>query len=489
MLPRRPHRGGRHPVEGRREPMDTTLWRWDAVALATAIRTGTISSREATQSVLARLEAVNPKLNAVTVVLAEQALAAADLADGARRRGEPLGPLHGVPVTIKENIDQAGAATANGVVAFKDVIATSDSPVVASWKRAGAVVIGRTNTPAFSLRWHTDNDLRGRTFNPWHRDRTPGGSSGGAAAALAAGIGPLAHGNDLGGSVRYPAYCCGVAGIRPTLGRVAAYNATVTEERPVGMQLMSVQGPLARRIADVRLGLAAMSARDPRDAWWVPAPHDGPPVARPIRVALSVAPGGGGVDARVAAAVRAAGSALSEAGYAVEEVEPPDVTGVAGCWSAIVVNEMRHVTQPYIRRYGGADINRSLDFMLAGTPDVDLGGYIKALGERTRHVREWMMFLERYPLVVGPVSTELPFEVGFDTTTAERAEAASRAQRLLVAVNLLGLPAVAVPVGRAGDVPLGVQVIGSRYREDLCLDAAEVIEARHGLPTPIDPAP
>jgi amidase len=135
------------------------------------------------------------------------------------------------------------------------------------------------------------------------------------------------------------------------------------------------------------------------------------------------------------------------------------------------------------------DINRSLDFTLAGTPDVDLDGYMKALGERTRHVRDWMLFLERYPLVVGPVSTEPPFEVGFDTTTARRSEEAARAQRLLVAVNLLGLPAVAVPVGHAAGIPLGVQVVGSRYREDLCLDAAEVIEARHGLPTPIDPVP
>jgi amidase len=464
------------------------LWRWDAVALAAAIRTGKISSREATQAVLGRLEAVNPKLNAVTVVLAEQALAAADRADDARRRGELLGPLHGVPVTIKENVDQEGAATTNGVVAFRDVIATTDSPPVKSWQRAGAVIVGRTNTPAFSLRWHTDNDLRGRTFNPWHRDRTPGGSSGGAAAALAVGIAPLAHGNDLGGSVRYPAYCCGVAGIRPTLGRVAAYNATLTEERPVGMQLMSVQGPLARRVADVRLGLAAMSVRDVRDPWWTPAPLEGRSTARPIRVALTVDPSGLGVDPDVAAAVRAAGSALADAGYAVEEAEPPDVAAVAACWAAIVINEMRHVTQPYIRQHGGADINRSLDFTLAGTPDLDLVGYMKALGRRTKHVRDWIAFLERYPLVVGPVSTEPAFEVGFDTTGAQRSGEVARAQRLLVAVNLLGLPAVAVPVGRAA-VPLGVQVIGSRFREDLCLDAAEVIEARHGLPTPIDPAP
>lgn len=468
--------------------MDTELWRWDAVALVAAIRTGKISSREATQAVLGRLEAVNPKLNAVTVALAEQARAAADRADAAVRRGDPLGPLHGVPVTIKENADQQGEATANGVVAFKDLVAATDSPQVANWKRAGAVIVGRTNTPAFSLRWHTDNELRGRTFNPWARERTPGGSSGGAAAAVASGIAPLGHGNDLGGSVRYPAYCCGIAGIRPTLGRVPAYNATTVDERPLGIQLMSVQGPLARRVADVRLGLAAMAAGDARDPWWAPAPLDGPPSARPIKIALTVDPAGLGVHPDVAAAVRRAGAALAGAGYAVEEVEPPDVAGVARCWTAIVMNETRHVTQPVLRQHGGADLNRSLDFFLAATPDVDLAGYMKALGERTRHVRDWMLFLERYPLVVGPVSTEPPFEVGFDTTTAERAGEVFTAQRLLIAVNLLGLPAVAVPTGIAGGLPLGVQVIGSRYREDLCLDAAEVIEARHGLPTPIDPA-
>src|SRR3989449_7221453 len=297
--------------------MDQPIWRWDATAVAAAIRTGTISSREATESVLSRLQAVNPKLNAVTVVLAEPALAAADRADAARKRGEALGLLHGVPVTIKENIDQEGQATANGVVAVKDVIATRDSPPVASWKRAGAIIVGRTNTPAFSLRWHTDNDLRGRTFNPWHRDRTPGGSSGGAAAALAAGIAPLAHGNDLGGSVRYPAYCCGVAGIRPTLGRVPGYNATSTVERPPTAQLMAVNGPMARRVRDLRAALRAMAAGDLRDPWWAPAPLEGPAVTRPIRVALAVDPAGLGTHSDVLAAVRTAGRALEDVGYRV----------------------------------------------------------------------------------------------------------------------------------------------------------------------------
>ena len=467
--------------------METDLWRWDAVELAAAIRTRRISSREATRAVLDRLAAVNPALNAVTVLLADQALAAADRADAAVRRGEALGPLHGVPVTIKENVDQEGAATANGVPAFKDLMATTDSPPVANWKRAGAVIVGRTNTPAFSLRWDTDNELRGRTFNPWSRRHTPGGSSGGAAAALAVGIAPLAHGNDLGGSIRYPAYCCGVAGIRPTLGRVPSYNQTAADERPPGTQLMSVQGPLARRVRDVRLGLAAMSARDPRDPWWAPAPLLGEPAARPVRVALTIDPAKGGMRADVAAAVREAGNALANAGYAVEEIEPPDVEGVAATWATICINEMRHVTQPWIRKYGGAAINRSLDLTLAAVPDVGLDGYMKALALRAKHIRDWTLFMERYPLVVGPVSTEPPFEIGFDTTSAERHAEVTRAQRLLVAVNLLGFPAVSVPTGVAGGLPLGVQVIGARYREDLCLDAAEAIEAQRPLPTPIEP--
>jgi amidase len=467
--------------------MERALWQWNADEVATAIRTRRISSREAVQAVLQRLDAVNPAVNAVTVLLADQALAAADRADGAVKRGEVLGPLHGVPVTVKENIDQADQATANGVVAFKDLIAKVDSPPVANWKRAGAVIVGRTNTPAFSLRWHTDNELRGRTYNPWARTRTPGGSSGGAAAAVVSGIAPLAHGNDLGGSIRYPAYCCGVAGIRPTLGRVPAYNATVTEDRPIGHQLMSVQGPLARRVADVRLGLGAMAARDPRDPWWAGVPLDGPALARPLRVALTVDPARQGVHRAVAGAVRAAGLALAEAGYAVEEVEPPAVDAVAANWATLVFNEMRHMTLPYIERHGGEDLNRCTELILSGVADLDVDTYMRALAERTRHIREWTVFMERYALVVGPVSTEPPFEVGFDVKDADTTARVLRAQRLLVAVNLLGLPAVAVPCGLSEGVPLGVQVIGSRYREDLCLDAAEVIEARHGLTTPIDP--
>lgn len=245
------------------------LWRWSAGDLARGIRTRQISSREAVAACLQRTQAVNPTLNAIVQVLEREALAAADEADRAVARGDALGPLHGVPVTTKVNVDQAGLPTTNGVVAFKDVIARDDSPVVANLRKAGAVIFGRTNTPAFSFRWFTDNDLHGRTLNPWSKAHTPGGSSGGASSAVAAGMGPIAHGNDLAGSVRFPASCTGVFGLRPSFGRVPAFQPSAAEERPLAVQLMSVQGPLARTVADIRLALQAMAAADPRgrSAW------------------------------------------------------------------------------------------------------------------------------------------------------------------------------------------------------------------------------
>ena len=202
--------------------MKPELWRWSATDLARAIASGKVSSREAVQSTLGRIAQVNPALNAIVQVLAEEALAAADVADAAVRAGYRLGPLHGVPTTTKVNVDQRGCATTNGVVEFRNVMATEDSPVVANLRKAGAIIVGRTNTPAFSHRWFTDNDLHGATYNPWDKNLTPGGSSGGAASAVAAGMGAVAHGNDFGGSIRYPAYACGIAGLRPTPGRIPA---------------------------------------------------------------------------------------------------------------------------------------------------------------------------------------------------------------------------------------------------------------------------
>lgn len=226
------------------------LWRWSATEMAQAVAGGLVSSREVVESCLGRIDEVNPHLNALVEVRPDEALSLADEADRRRSAGEELGPLHGVPVSIKVNSDQAGYATTQGVSAFQDAMANEDSPHVASLRRAGAVLMGRSNSPAFAYRWFTNNDLHGRTLNPWDPSRTPGGSSGGASSAVASGMVPIAGGNDIGGSVRYPAYACGVVGLRPTVGRVAQTYHPDDVDASLSVQTMLVQGPLACSVDD-----------------------------------------------------------------------------------------------------------------------------------------------------------------------------------------------------------------------------------------------
>jgi len=459
------------------------IWKLGAVETAAAIRARRLTARAAVEAAIERMQAVNASVNAVTLDLSEAALAAADRADNAQKAGDQLGVLHGVPVTIKENVDQKGVPNTNGVVAFAGKIAPDDSAVVSNLLKAGAIVIGRTNTPEFSLRWFTENPLRGRTLNPWNKDVTPGGSSGGASASVALGIGTIAHGNDLGGSLRYPAYACGVATIRPSLGRVPAFNPGAGDERPPSLQLMSVQGPIARTVRDVRLGLAAMAAPDHRDPWWVPAPLEGPSLPKPIRVAVTKTPAGFACHPAVAAAIDEAAGHLSNAGYAVEAIDPPLVAEIAALWRTLLNTDLRSVMRGAIREYGSDDVNQVIDNYDRDTPAIDLPAYTRALADRTRLLREWNGFLERYPLVLAPVSQMPPFPQGDDRSGIERMRQMLDEQSMLYAVNLLGLPAAAVPTGLHDGVPMGVQIVGPRFREDLCLDAAQAIEDKVGMLT------
>jgi amidase len=296
----------------------TELWRLSATDLAHLIRTRAVSAREAAQAALQRLDAVNPQINAIVAHTPELVLEQADRLDQRLARGEDPGPLAGVPVSVKINTDMAGFPTTNGTRLQKDWISKVNSPAVENLVRAGAVLLGRSNAPTFALRWFTSNLLNGATRNPRNPALTPGGSTGGGAAAVAAGIGQLAVGTDIGGSLRYPAYACGVHGLRPTLGRVPAYNAS-SPERAIGPQMMSSTGLIARTIEDLRVGLAAMSAPDLRDPWWAAVPLDGPPM--PLVAAMCLRPGGMQVAKEVEAAVLDAGRRLSDAGWKVEEID------------------------------------------------------------------------------------------------------------------------------------------------------------------------
>lgn len=452
------------------------LWQLSAVDIAAAVRRRDLSCREVTTSVLARIEQLNPQINALAEVLADEALASADAADRLTLRGDALGPLHGVPVSIKINVDQAHHATTNGAIPLREHIAREDAPLVAHWRNAGAIVVGRSNTATYSSRWFTDNGLHGRTLNPWDAAITPGGSSGGAAAAVASGMGALAHGNDIGGSIRYPAYACGVLGLRPTIGRVPAYNPSATAERGITPQLMSVQGPLARNLADLRLGYEAMARHDARDPNWVPVPLELPRPAGPIRVALFRSSPGFPVDPAVTQALNDAARWLQQAGYDVQEAELPFFAEAAALWRTLTVDDSRRNIIAGVEHHGDEVMQRSQRNLLAGMAETDRDGFLDALARRQALVRSWSVFLQSHPLVLMPVSWQRPCPQDEDAGTLEQARALIDAQSPLLATAALGLPGLSVPTGMAGGVPIGVQLLAWRFREDLLLDAGQVLE-------------
>ncbi len=466
--------------------MSTELWQLDATDLARLIRIGQVSAREATASVVGRIDAVNPRLNAIVRDLREEAFAAADAADAKQARGEALGPLHGVPVTTKVNTDQKGCPTDNGIVAFKDLIAIEDSPLVRNFRAAGAIIVGRTNTPGFSMRLFTENSLHGATVNPRDASLTAGGSSGGAGSATAAGMGPIHHGNDIAGSVRYPAYCNGVVGLRPTPGRIPSYNATAPGGRAMGGQLMAVQGPLTRSVRDARTSFAVLSGADRTDPRWADVPLEGPPAPR--RVALMAEIPGYHTDPALVAATRTAAKHLQLAGYAVEEVNPPDFAEAAELWNRIAGTDVLVALDPSVRKYGDADTIRSLEGWRGVAPALDLAGYVQALADRDWLIRRWLTFLATYPIVLMPSSCALPFPAGFDAASDDGNTKLWAANPQQIAIPLLGLPSLQVPVGTIGKMRGGVQLVAARFREDLCLAAGEVIEAAEGANPPVDPS-
>ncbi|HWV96422.1 MAG TPA: amidase family protein [Xanthobacteraceae bacterium] len=461
------------------------LWRLSATELASLIRSRKISAMDAARAALERLEAVNPKINAVVDYRPEQTLAEADAIDKKIADGEDPGLLAGVPVTTKLNVDQAGFATTNGIRGLRDNIARDDNPVVANLRRAGAVFVGRTNTPAFSFRWFANNQLHGHTKNPRDPGITPGGSSGGAGSATAAGIGHIGHGTDIAGSIRYPAYACGIHGLRPTLGRIPAHNASLPE-RALCPQISAVSGPLARTIGDLRLALTVMSRQDLRDPWWVPAPLEGPPMPR--RAALCLRPDGLETVPDVIDALKDAARRLQNAGWTIEEIQntPP-------------LNEAAELQRRFWLGDGFEGMLAAAEkeddpgalACLRGSRDkvhpLDAAGLSAIVQRRAALTREWQLFLEKYPVLVMPVSGELPFEDQLDLKDDASFARVWRAQMPQVGIPFMGLPGLTVTTGLVGRVPVGVQVVAGRYREDLCLAAGEAIEAGGTPSSPVDP--
>lgn len=459
--------------------MTNDLWRLDASDIVSGIAAGKFSATDVTEAALARMETANPDLNAVVVPLAEDARETARALDAS---DAPKGPLHGVPVTIKINVDQKGQASSNGVVALKDLIAPDDAPLVANLRRAGAVIIGRTNTPEFSFRADTDNPIFGRTHNPWGRHVSPGGSSGGAGSAVMAGIGALAHGNDIGGSLRFPAAANGAVTVKPGLGRVPAWNPSQSAERGLLAQSMSVQGIIARRARDLHLSMPVMVQHDARDPFHVPLPWRGPEEDGPIRVAVTRNTFEFDLHPEVSAAITTAADALSDAGYAVEEVEPPLVREAGMVGYRALMGEMRAIMEGDIRAYGSDTISAIFDEYFAQFTPYEGAELLRVMAKRTHYAREWSLFQETYPLVLTPFLPQPFFRPDRDTEGADGVREVLGTALYSYSMNFMGLPAGCMPT-RISELPQGtqptsVQIVGRRWREDLIVDAMQAIEAR-----------
>lgn len=460
------------------------VWEWSASEIAMAVRSKSVSALDVTQAHLMRLAAVNPAINAVVQEFPHEALAEAQKVDDQIAEGIEPGPLCGVPITIKVNVDQKGHATTNGLKLQQNLVADEDNPVVANLRRAGAVIIGRTNTPAFSLRWFTNNDLHGQTLNPRNAGLTPGGSSGGAAAAVAAGICAMGHGTDIAGSVRYPAYACGLHGLRPSLGRVPAFNAT-GGDRYIGAQIMAVSGPIARTIKDIRISMQAMIAADPNDSWFTPSPLDQGRFEK--RVALTIAPDGMPVADDVKAALLEAAKTLEAAGWVVDEVACPPMRAAADINATLWMAEMQFAAKGAVDKEAEADSLFVYEQMTKDAGIVDIHDLMKALQARSGLVREWETFLAKYPVLLCPVSGMLPFPQQMDVKSAADFATVFEAQLTQRALPTLGLPGLSVATNAVGTTPMGVQLIAGRFREDILLAAGKDIETAVGRPVVIDP--
>jgi amidase len=462
------------------------LWQLGALEIAAAVRDGQTTSREVLDAFAARIDALNGDLNAVVALLGDEAVKAAEAADRAVADGERLGPLHGVPITVKENIDVAGWPTTQGVVALASAVAPVDAPVVERMRAAGAIPFARTNLPDFGLRVHTDSSLRGLTRNPWNRDVTAGGSSGGEASALAAGMTPLGLGNDLGGSLRNPAHCCGIASIKPSSGVVPDASALPPEDSPIMFQLMAVQGVMARHVADLRAGLLAVAGAHPRDPLSLPVTLTPADPDAPLRVAVLAEPPGGTTDPGVAGAIRRAADALADAGHDVAEASPASYGRSIELWAELLLPDIRAV-RPLLDGLLSDDARAFLDYANDRFPAIDTATWSMLFIERHAVAREWSAFFETWDVLLTPTWTQPPFAHSFDVTSFDNAIATLELMRPVLPANLLGLPAAVVPAGVVDGLPVGAQLTGTRFADLVVLAAAQAVEDALGTITPIDP--
>ena len=457
------------------------LCKKSASELAELVRSKEASSKEIVEAHFNRIKEVNSDINAITLTLEESALKLADEADSAGEE-ERKRPFHGVPFTIKENIDFMGTPTTNGIPLLAESMPPRNAPIVDRMLEAGAIPIGRTNLPEMGMRLDTDNPLRGRTFNPWNKALTPGGSSGGEAASIATGMSPFGLGNDIGGSLRNPAYCCGIASLNPSIGRIPFVNSI---EGFIDMGISGAflsDGPMARSVEDLRTGLSIMSGRHIDDPQSVNTPLSGPIPEKP-KAALVKEIANFNLPDATKREIDKAGAILSNSGWSIEEVEAPEVERVYEIWGTVLNSGMLDaMPEEVFKPETAAYLHRFAEPFLSNDLNLD-----QALIERRRLRRLWSAFLTDYQVCIGPTWANLPWPIDTDLDPEKGIDTLRQSFSFIAPGNCLGLPSVALPMGVDNGIPTGVQIYSELYREDLCLLAAELIQKEAPCPTPIDP--
>ena len=446
-----------------------------------SIRSKKLSPVEIVAAHLERITAVQPKLNSFVHLDAEAARAQARRAEDAVQRGRALGPLLGVPVTLKSCIDVAGWPCPAGSLSRKDYVAAADSTLASRLRAAGAIVLGNTNTPEYLMAYETDNLVSGKTSNPWNLSHSAGGSSGGEAAAIASGCSVGGVGSDGGGSIRVPAHFCGICGLKPTPGRIPA-----TGHFPEGVGAFSwigVVGPMARTIADVRALFEVMAGPDPGDALSAPVPlrtvNDAQ--LKGLRVGVLESNALGKVDAETHAALQKAANDLAAQGFVVEPMRLEGLERAIELWWFFFGPVIAHLFKPSVAGHKDKLSRIFREYMQFAEAPVTLDALLSACAERDLLRAKILRQMRDVPILLSPVSTTTAFRHGEGTWRPGAKQCYRDTMRFSQWLNLTGFPGASVPVSvSAAGLPIGVQIIGRPHEEELVLAVAERIENARG---------
>jgi Asp-tRNA(Asn)/Glu-tRNA(Gln) amidotransferase A subunit family amidase len=458
-----------------------------AVSMAEQIREKRISPVELVEAHLAQIERLNPKLNAFVQVDAERARRAARDAEIAVMQEKTLGPLHGVPLSLKSSLEVAGMRCEAGTRLRAGLVATQDAPLVARLKNAGAIVLGMTNTPELLMAWETDNLLYGRTNNPWDVERTPGGSSGGEAAAIAAGMSAVGVGSDGGGSIRVPAHFSGICGLKPTPGRIPATGHYPVSAGPSA--LIGVVGPMARTVADLKVLFEVMQGPDIGDPCAAPVPVRWPGddevkklEIKRLKIGYFEDDGRTPVTPETRAAVRTAVEGLRGAGFQVDPFQPEGLEEARQLWHKFFVVAGGMLLRPMFKD-ADADLSPILKQFLEWSAPAHTGPtLLDAWIQRDLLRPRFFAQMQQYPILLCPAAAIPAFRHGerrwqVEGKTVHYLDAWSYTEFF----NLLGNPAAVVPVGRSSEgLPIGVQIVGRPWEEEEVLFAAAALEKECG---------